>query len=1555
MANKYSEELFGAIDEILRKRLEGLSKDSTILCSIEDNSEAENGKYIVLNNALRFAAYSENIDYPVGQNVWVLVPDGDYNNTKIIIGKYVSEDTAAFNWVDPFKDFADMTGNLAASFKDIGEGLTANDPNIIEKSFGAIVNEMEINTNGFKGLNRIAISADFATYFSSDNPPISGDYGLRVDLITDRVSDNRQTIELNTSKMNGNVYGKNGIFFEQKMVYDFDPEEIGNIQQIYLTFYQNQDFVTKTGMYNLTSDNQLITDSNDIFIKNIKVMLGYSTSKIRTTTALLSTFDSTTYNIDDLDNKRNLVPRFAYKNANGTFTFINTYEDYINAEEINPALRNLKLRLYYRDSKAPIEPRAGQFYRESWEERPFSINEENLWRTWDKETGVSSDFRSKFEIPVKFGNSGVPSESVKIAFCFKKTNANLTSIESRFKEIAQDLNIEYTENDLEVVQLILLNASIWYSDITQKPYGEITSPYYNAEAPGLTEVTRYFWNYIISLMRKTPEELGEESEIVNTDFGNFHAFACKLINTVIYDHYDYSSDRFGNFDKAKYILENVYVSDALVFTNEASTEEAVADLLQGLQLTAIDAQAGVYNLYKASTNANSELIKMSDTNVKRNIQVSFTSYTTGEEELGKANRIYWLIPKTGTMIKEPAEGISYGENYNIVKYTQTEFENYIKDYDRNGMQLYHKDGSSYIPIIYENDKIHLDKPNAEEYSSANDFFTLFITDIVNNTAIFYMKSVSYIIVGNNMDSLPETINKDSSYVTTISNFINYYSTFSDDEIERKLAEKERDFLMNNYNTYWIVVEDRWDTRSSNLKKSSLTFQIKSIFRKSLTSNKIFAAICRNEKMYPNSIELFFGVKGTNDTDYTLSLIPVKEVYINGTTETAPNVWTIGSTNSIQLSAALYDSNDKTIPSQFEFKIVKGNGEEQNQYFTLKPVENEGAGATDSVNIEKIDQSTSLDNCGGVIIKCTATPHTTTSTDITQYYILPLRSNRDYSYVDGPDTITYDANKINPEYYNVKYAVRDSYDNEIRFSDEEDVEDGIKKEIIVNGSNEQNNNDNASPAKRFLPTLTEDGYLVPTISYVEGEDYDFYIKFSNDRSVEHEVIWKQPILVTLNNYTNSLIDGISNDSDGRIRDRKSATASSVMSVVSRNTEGKLTGIVIGSLPEKTIGVDPQTLDEIKEQRNGIIGYNNGTEIYGLFDKGNAFIKGNGITISTTPLNSTESGAVISRVDDSIIQYQSKEANAVLIGPSNNSGTPTFRKLTAADIPSIGGLSSTGEIGNTGNLAVFTNADKKLTADTLAVNDPEADGNSITYIATISQNSIGKITATKATIPTASTSQAGIVQLIDSINSDSTSNAATANSVKTAYDLANSAIQKSVGTAAGDIIYWTGANTPTRLAKGQNGQVLKLNNSGLPSWDNLSYNDINLNNWTGSSNITTIGTLSAGSVPWARLTNVPTASTSATGVVQLYDGVDSTSTTLGATANAVNVAYSAGADALEAIEDLDFNELFVEGLKRMIEYETQVTLNFNSGGGQVSGNYMLKPMNINGTWVLTLQSV
>jgi hypothetical protein len=70
----------------------------------------------------------------------------------------------------------------------------------------------------------------------------------------------------------------------------------------------------------------------------------------------------------------------------------------------------------------------------------------------------------------------------------------------------------------------------------------------------------------------------------------------------------------------------------------------------------------------------------------------------------------------------------------------------------------------------------------------------------------------------------------------------------------------------------------------------------------------------------------------------------------------------------------------------------------------------------------------------------------------------------------------------------------------------------------------------------------------------------------------------------------------------------------------------------------------------------------------------------------------------------------------------------------------------------------------------------------------------------------TAQKGAVQLENSTSSTSTTTAAVPAAVKSAYDLANGAISKTIVDAKGDLIGGTAADTVSRLAVGANGTVL-----------------------------------------------------------------------------------------------------------------------------------------------------
>ena len=99
----------------------------------------------------------------------------------------------------------------------------------------------------------------------------------------------------------------------------------------------------------------------------------------------------------------------------------------------------------------------------------------------------------------------------------------------------------------------------------------------------------------------------------------------------------------------------------------------------------------------------------------------------------------------------------------------------------------------------------------------------------------------------------------------------------------------------------------------------------------------------------------------------------------------------------------------------------------------------------------------------------------------------------------------------------------------------------------------------------------------------------------------------------------------------------------------------------------------------------------------------------------------------------------------------------------------------------------------------------------------------------------TSNLGAVQLSDSTSSTSTTLAATANAVKTTYDLANGAVAKSIVDAKGDLIAATAADTVSRLEVGANDTVLTADSStatGL-KWATPSSGGLTLLNTGGTT--------------------------------------------------------------------------------------------------------------------------
>jgi hypothetical protein len=88
--------------------------------------------------------------------------------------------------------------------------------------------------------------------------------------------------------------------------------------------------------------------------------------------------------------------------------------------------------------------------------------------------------------------------------------------------------------------------------------------------------------------------------------------------------------------------------------------------------------------------------------------------------------------------------------------------------------------------------------------------------------------------------------------------------------------------------------------------------------------------------------------------------------------------------------------------------------------------------------------------------------------------------------------------------------------------------------------------------------------------------------------------------------------------------------------------------------------------------------------------------------------------------------------------------------------------------------------------------------------------------------ASSNAPGVVQLTDSVFTNSSNLAATATAVKTAYDLAYTSVQKATWGTPGDLVVASGPSVPSALPLGGEGQFLKVCNAcastGGVTWGN-----------------------------------------------------------------------------------------------------------------------------------------
>lgn len=363
MENKDYGELFcEAVDTIVKQRLESVSFDSTILCTIVDDSLRDSGTYTVTNNGgiTKFDAYTNDTSLRNNNNVYVQIPGGDWNQQKIILAKKTDTNKEPYVYKKPFSSLVDITGNLISS------NINSNETGLIANAEGdeyEAVTLWSYNVDESKALRkeegetfasytRLGIQADFQSWLNPFYPLVNtneemtdeeledyslaryvveGDYGLRLRVMTESEAISKDTEEktsiydlyLNCEDMNGNPYDFASFFSQEKV---FNISTIGKIIKMELQFYQTKNsFKDRDGLEIPFKDFLGHYIKPNLYVKDVYISLGYDVEEFDQEMVQIYTLNSTTYarTADPLTkNHKKIQLRWIHKQEDGSFKSI---------------------------------------------------------------------------------------------------------------------------------------------------------------------------------------------------------------------------------------------------------------------------------------------------------------------------------------------------------------------------------------------------------------------------------------------------------------------------------------------------------------------------------------------------------------------------------------------------------------------------------------------------------------------------------------------------------------------------------------------------------------------------------------------------------------------------------------------------------------------------------------------------------------------------------------------------------------------------------------------------------------------------------------------------------------------------------------------------------------------------------------------------------------------------------------------------------------------------------------------------------------------------------
>lgn len=248
------------------------NNDITIEGFIVDASRAKEGVYTVGSGYSQFTAYAFTT-YKENDDVYILIPSGDYNKTKFIIGRRMTESSGAYNVTDELENmvfFHDSNSSLI-NFSGKSLGIQANN---------SLTQEILIGTweGNYAGVSRLGLAPTFTSYLKPLGI-INGSYGIRL-FITDNTGA-IEKVEFDSSEYFGNPYN---YIYSTRLTRVYELTTTKTIIKIEAYLYQKNNFA------DFNEDWVAPTNTNkNIFLTKFFVGVGATKSEIMASRCMIAT------------------------------------------------------------------------------------------------------------------------------------------------------------------------------------------------------------------------------------------------------------------------------------------------------------------------------------------------------------------------------------------------------------------------------------------------------------------------------------------------------------------------------------------------------------------------------------------------------------------------------------------------------------------------------------------------------------------------------------------------------------------------------------------------------------------------------------------------------------------------------------------------------------------------------------------------------------------------------------------------------------------------------------------------------------------------------------------------------------------------------------------------------------------------------------------------------------------------------------------------------------------------------------------------------------------